>query len=657
MITRSIGKVLRGKATPLQLAMACILGSMLGFLPGYADGGVFLHAPGLLVTLFFAVLILNANLPLAALSAMIAKLVSLAVMPVTFEVGRFLLDGPTQPLFQTAINAPVLALFGFEYYATTGGLALGLVFGLIMAVFSIRLVRSFRARMSKLEAGSEAYKKYAKKWWVKVLTFVLIGGNKGKRTYAELNQKMIGNPIRPLGVVGVILIIGLGLIINALARDEIVTATLRRSLEMANGATVDVDNAKLDMRGGTLVITGLAMADPAALDTDIFRAGRLEADVSGRDMLRKRITLDRVVATDTYTGETRKIRGVLTRRPPPPPPAPEPGQKGLDDYLEDAKRWKERLAQIKDWLDHVDKQGDPDAGPGAKRETLRERLAREVREKGYTRVAATHLVEGAPTVLIREMLVEGLRSKPLAGRTEPEMLDVRAENISTQPWLVAESTRISVRARSENLLLDAVLNSLSGAGGESTIALAYRGMPAEHLSRQLKVKEPQALQGGTIDFSSSGTLARGGRIHLPLNVTIRDTTVSVPRLGSAPVAELVLPLGVGGYLNNPRILWDQAAFADALGKAGASELSGRVRAEAQKQIDKVTGELTAKVDEKVGELKGQATEKVTSLIGDRIPGGDGEKPAESVEEVKEKVEEKVTEEIKRALPGLLNPRR
>jgi uncharacterized protein (TIGR03546 family) len=673
IFTRSIGKVLRGKATPLQLAMACVLGSAIGFLPGYADGAIFLHAPGLVISLALAVIILNANLPLAALVGAGAKLLSLALMPVSFAVGRFLLDGPTQPLFAKAINAPVLAFFGFEYYATTGSLVMGVAFGLVMAVVVIALMRSFRSRMAKLEEGSEAFKKYASKLWVRVLTFVLIGGNKGKRTYAELNARKYGLPVRPLGIVFAGLVIGLGLIVNALARDEIVTAMLRRGLESANGATVDVGQARLDLRSGQLVVTGLAMADPEQLETDLFRAARVEADVSGRDLLRKRIALDRVVATDAYTGEKRQIPGRRLRTAPPAPPEPrQPGDKTLEDYLAQAEVWKDRLRQAKRWLDELERSRDSQGEP-QRQETLRERLAREVREKGYARVAATHLIEGAPTVYIREMLVDGLRSRPLPGRTEPEILDVRGEHLSSQPWLVKDSARLTVRSRSDLLSFSALFAGLSTGGGDSTIALTYRGLPADVIGGQLKIKDARPLSGGTIDFSTDGTLSRGSEINLPFNVVIRDTTVAVPRLGSAPISELALLVGVIGRLDDPRVIWDQAAFADALGKAGANELASRVRAEAQQALDQATARVNQQVEQKKEELTQKAGEKVTELVGDRLPGvslpgvnlpglapkqpaGEGgetkpeEKPAE-------KIEERVGDEIRKNLPRLLPPRR
>ncbi len=61
MITRKIGKVIRGNATPAQLMLACLLGSALGFMPGFAQ------APGLILLLAVALIILNGNLAVAVL--------------------------------------------------------------------------------------------------------------------------------------------------------------------------------------------------------------------------------------------------------------------------------------------------------------------------------------------------------------------------------------------------------------------------------------------------------------------------------------------------------------------------------------------------------------------------------------------------------------
>ena len=86
LFTRKIGKILRGKATPLQITMACVLGSMIGFVPGFMNG------PGLMIALILLLVILNANLAVALAIGTLAKLLGLALMPVSFQIGRVLLD-------------------------------------------------------------------------------------------------------------------------------------------------------------------------------------------------------------------------------------------------------------------------------------------------------------------------------------------------------------------------------------------------------------------------------------------------------------------------------------------------------------------------------------------------------------------------------------
>ena len=133
----------------------------------------------------------------------------------------------------------------------------------------------------------------------------------------------------------------------------------RSGLETWNGATVDVDSVELDLAAGRLAVSGLAMADPNALGTDLFRAARLEADVGTEDLLRKKIVIDRLVVVDGATGASRSNPGALVGPPPAPAPPTEeetsggvldPG-KSLEDYLADAEVWKERLAQVREWLE------------------------------------------------------------------------------------------------------------------------------------------------------------------------------------------------------------------------------------------------------------------------------------------------------------------
>lgn len=305
MITRKIGKIVRGKATPFQVSSAAVLGATLAFLPAFDQ------AAGLYVLLAAALLVLNANLGVAVLVAVPAKLVSLAALPVSFAIGRALLDGPLAPLFRWLVNAPISAYFGLEYYVTTGGLALGLLFGAATAWLLVTALTRLRETFAGLERDSERFWELTRKRWVKVTTFVFLGG-RGKKSYEEIMRKRVGNPVRPFGVVAILIFFAFTLAFRSLLASSYLANALQSTLERTNGATVDVAGLDLDIGRGHLRIEGLAMADRDSLDRDVFRGMTFEADVSTTDLLRKRFTLEKLVIEQASSGKPRSVRGKRT---------------------------------------------------------------------------------------------------------------------------------------------------------------------------------------------------------------------------------------------------------------------------------------------------------------------------------------------------------
>lgn len=598
MITRKIGKLLRGDATPFQLFSAAILASLIGFMPG------FMQAPGLLVVFLALLVVLNANLGLAALVGGLAKLVSLLLMPVTFKVGYFLLDGPTSGFFQSMINAPVLALFGFEHYVTTGGLAMGLIFGLVVGSIVVRLLGRFRRKVVDLEKNSERFQKYASKFWVRFLMFVFVGKRHKAESYEALLSKRIGKPIRPVGVVLVVLLGVLAVLVQLFASKPIVTMIAQRSLEHANGATVDLEEADLNLKENRFTIKGLAMADPNALDTDLLRADLIEADLSGVNLLKKRLQIDRLVLSNASQGEKRSAPGHLVGPPPRPTPKAEkpvdlPDAKTIEDYIQKAKEWKERLAQVKEWLEKISGPEEAPSGeqaPGETRETLRERLEREIREKGYALVKADHLIEGSPTLTISELTAEKVRVAQLEGET----VDVTGKNLSTQPRLLGKTPEVRIKSSSGDLNFDVVLGALGETNAQNTLSFSYRGLPTDQVVSDLKFAGGKPVQGGTMDVAFDGTWQNqnGVYVDLPLNVTLHDATLSLPNLSPTQVSELSFPIRVKGPLDNPAIQVEGKALSDSLVQAGIS----RAKAEATQQLkEKVNEELGGKAGEAIGE--------------------------------------------------------
>ncbi len=617
MLTRKIAKIIRGKVTPLQLTFACLLGALIGFLPGLTQG------PGLLLALLAVLVVLNANLWIATLAAALGKLLSLLLMPIQFEAGRLLLDGPTSAVFRSLINTPVVAWFGLDYYTVTGGLLLGLVVGLALSFVVVALVTGTRRKLAAMEQSSAIAEKLSRSKPAKFVLWVLVGG-KGKESFERLSRRKVGNPIRPIGVALVALAGALGGVVWVFAQEPIVTAVMKNGLERANGATVDLDSADLDLGAGTLRVSGLAMADPEALSTDLLRAETLTADLGTRDLLTRRIAFDLIELAEASSGETRARPGRLVRPRPEPaePPTDDAGEaKTIEDYIEQAELWRDRLAQAREWLEKVNTKGDgtsadPDAPQG---ETLRDRLRREVAAKGYTRVRAEHLIEGAPTVLVREVRIDGMTVADLPG----EVFDVRGSMLSTQPSLVADgSPAMSVTSRSGAIAGDIRIGARPGEA--SRLSFVRKGLSGDRVGSMLAVDglsdgEPP-ISGGTVDLAFASALD-GILIDGTIDATLVGTTLALA--GSRTrVDSLVLPIGVRGPIDGPRVSFSDEALADALVAAGKAELANRVRGE----VDRAVGDALEKSG--VGE---EIKKRAGGLLGGVLGGSKDEDKDEDEE--------------------------
>jgi len=621
--TRSIGKFLRGKATPVQVGMSCILGSLLAFAPG------FMTAPGLLISIIFLLLILNANLFLALVIAGLGKIVALLLTPVTFEVGRMLLDGPAQPVFRSAINAPVLAWFGLEYYTVSGGIAMGLVIGLVLSVIIIKVLGAFRKSMSKLEKGSSAYQRYAARRTTKIVAWVFFGSGHGKKTYDEIMARRLGLPIRPMGVVIVAVLAGGVYLARTMLSEELVRTTMQRTLVFANGATVDIESVKLDFTQGTMSVRGLAIADAADLERDLFKAGVLEAQVSTRDLLRKRMTVDLIQVSDAFSGTMRETPGVLIGRERKPEPEDTEG-KTLEEYFRDAEKWYERLRQVERWLERLAKKDD-ETEKTDKDKTLKERLEEQILAMGYNKVRAEHLVEGSPTLLVRRVVVEGLIVEGFPG----DPFDILALNISTDPSKVDEAVSLDLGARSQTLAFAFSLGEASRAGGENRLKFVRTGIDSEKFVAQLLPatldQVTKVIAGGRLDFSLDGTftLAGGVRLDAPLIANLRDPILMLPRpLEPTRIQNLPVTIGVRGPLSAPRLDVDTDALMRTLEASGMDVARALVENEGRKLIDGAL-DRSGLGDEINRALGGGAADAIGDLLGRprRDPGQtDGQTP-------------------------------
>lgn len=620
-MSRTIGAAIRGGQTPLQMFLTCVVGGMIGFMPP------FMQAPALVILLIILLAILNTNFFIVGIVALLTKLVSLFTMPIVFEIGRFLIDGPTSGLFKVLINGPVTALMGLEYYAITGGMVFGAVVGLVIGFIFVKLLNAFWAGMSKLE-DKDMYQKFTSNKPMKFMSWVLLGGGP-KEGYSKLKEKRIGNPIRVLGVVFSVLLVGLVVILYQFFSEPIIMASLKSGLEEANGASVDIRKAEVNLKENRMVIEGLAMTDPNDLHRDLLRAEKIEADISGADLLRKRFRLDQVVVTDATQGAKRSSPGyhignreTSTTRTDEPA---EDGEKTIDDYIADAKEWKQKLEQAREWLEKIsgpeeegEQQGQPDI---ADEESFEEWLDREIALRGYGNVRAIHHIEGAPTLLISKLQVNRMKTEVLTDET----IDLEGENLSTHPHLVADPPRIRVKSSGDSILANAMIGGSAGGTRASKLDFKWVGLKVDEVLPKLLGFDEPVFKGGTIDISTKGLFdpSGKGRIEFPFETVFRDTTINLPQLGETLIEQLALPLGVEGPVANPRIKFNEDDLVRALTDAGKSELAAKLQGEADKYVKKATSEVTKLVNKEIGEaatklLGENAAETLNSQLGENL---------------------------------------
>ncbi|MDP6409680.1 MAG: hypothetical protein QGI46_09910 [Planctomycetota bacterium] len=653
LITRRIGRIVRGKATPFQLLAATLVTAELMFVPGLT------RAPGLVVALGALLLCVNANLPLALLLAGPLRLAALALLPLSFAVGRFLLDGPTRGLFERAVDAPGLAWCGLDHYATSGGVVVGAAVGLLGGLVLVRTLSGLRRKLAGLERDSDAYQRLTGGLVARLFLFLFVGGSRGKLDWETLAERRLGNPIRPAGLILVLLgAVGAFSAQGALG-ESVLTAELRRGLEELNGATVDLAGASLDLARGSLTLRDLALADPDDLERDLFRAATLNVDCSTRDLLRRRLRVERVLVAGASQGERRERAG--ERFAPPPPPAREtprderPGTTGLEDHLSDARLWRARLQTLRRWLERLapreDNRETPEGtAPPASGETLAERLEREVHERGYAAVRAPHLSREGPRVHVSELIVEELRLAALGERS----LRISALDLSSDPELLERAPRLSAVSDDGDLRLELDLGAPAAGGESGRVLFTWHSIPAAHATGALARDGHAPFSGGTLDLTLDGRWSpRGiGHLDLPLEIVLHDTLL---RLGSgeeARVERLAFGIGLSGPLDELALEVDGEALADALVQAGADALADALRERADEARAELEGRAQEAVDEAREELREQAAEAIEQARGELREQTDG-----AVEEAVEEAREELGERADELLEGLLDDRR
>ncbi len=585
---RKIGALLRGNTTPFHVITACLLGAMLGFIPSFAN------SPALCILFLLLLIVLNANLFLAATIIIFTKGISLIIEAISFDLGYMLHNSPMHGLFRWLANTPVTAWFGFEYYQTSGALLIGAVLGLVAGIIITLVIHSFRTTMAGLEENSKKFKEFTNRKSSRLVMFIFLGSGKGtKQSYQDLTRKKVGNPIRVIGLILVLVICVVVYLNLALFTNGIAHILVKDKLEQLNGATVDIDQVNIDLSESVFEIKGLAMADPSDLGKDLLRVSRATGDISASAFLTKRAVIEDIQCTGASHGQERKSPGRLIKKTKEPDISEQPVEgegdlsvETVEKYLKEAKEWKERLRKLRDYFPEEAPKEAEGGGAGDTSRDRHEDLKQISKRLGYHNVKNASIVESSPTILIENIFVDSIRTAALKGET----LGVKLKSISTQPWLVDSPPSIKVASSAGTFNISFLLGRCSSPNSSNLIRANIRNLKTDDIMAHLKKLKEISLSGGETQLRIAGHISGRDPIDIRMDTVLSDPIVQVRGNEPVKVRKIPLVINIQGTMDNPRIAFNRKDLLEALG----SELKGQLKAQIKERAVGKAEELLEK---------------------------------------------------------------
>ena len=553
-------------STPAQLLLVSVLGFILGFIPGFA------YAPLLFVLTILLVLILRVNIGLFVLIAFLAKALSFPLEFVSFTLGRWLLDGFTQPVFKAAANTPVLAYAGFDYYLVAGAFVLSIVLGIAFGVFIAKSYKKFVDKMAGVQAGSELYQKLTSKLIVKIGSRIVFGKNIAKVDWKKIQARKFRQPIRLWGLIVVVVLVAAIALAPKILETAMVSNIIKQQLTKVNGATVDYSSMNLNLSDAKLEINGLGAADPENLAKDRFYAKSISASMDIRGLLTKQIALKNVVVDGVSLEHPRYSNGVLygSEAVAPISTSDDSAQKTIDNINKAGANFEQ--ADIAKIAKNAEKTADAAKSiksgvemlsnfRSSKTDENDKPVAKEVKSEakvyGYANVRNESLRDQAPSFAIANMDIKGFKNDGVE-------YNATITNLSTNPALLAKPTQIHIQSTSnKDVDLDLMMSNQGGV--DNTVKFDFENLGGDFLKGLtiqgvgIDADSVNVSGTGTWDFSGVNNIA----FNIPLQLKLNNVGINLSKM-KQKVSDLTLKATLSGDLNNVGFGIDTSNLKDIL---------------------------------------------------------------------------------------------
>ena len=556
-IIRKIGKMLRGGAGKKEIFLGALCGVLIGFNP----------VSGLMLSLaILMALLLNANIGFTLLGVALGKLLSLALAPISFHTGYFMIHNMgLEGFFTTLANAPVVALMNLDVYAMIGSLPFSMIIGIAFGMFMSTTVTKVREQMVKAGEHEKVGKAVDSKF-AKFLMWLVFGKQKISTTDVLAKESPL---LRKSGLILVGSVLVLGLLLNFLLLDVFLKKSIQSSIGKETGAEVNIGKARLSLAGGELKLRGLEVVDPDKLTHNLLQLDTLTADMSISDLLRKTYTIDLLAGStlqrDVLRDKPGKLLEAKSKKKKDEKPADEKESgKSLETYFAKAGEWKEQGGKVTEYLQKRKENAEAIA-KGEKPKASKEAALALAKKVGYLKATADLVARRAAWTIHRIEIDNVLLGGDLPAQ------NFQALELSSHPELNGLPTTFALTPEGATEPTAKVTLRFDDPAAAHEVMVTMKGIA---LDGETSGSFPVDLNDGKADISANGTFTTDA-LNVPFVLFAHDL--------KAEIDELEIEGELGGTLAAPRVSIDYDKLKSALAAAGKKKLTDR----ADKEMDKL----------------------------------------------------------------------
>lgn len=635
---RKVLKILKSSLSPSQIAFAFALGIFAGLPPM----GLHVIIPITLALLF------RLSFSAFLLSMGLFKLLSFALAPASYAIGRALLDSQSlYGLWRTVSYLPVLAPMGLNRYLLLGSEVISLALAVPVFFLVRTLVIKYRRSFSAWVAGWKISQRLRGRRFVRFLRWLIAGGE----AKYELAKPPWGpfRYVRKEMLIALPILYGICYLLAALIVPFFAGRIATSAASFIIGGEVQVEESSFNLFSGQLLLSELSVQDPGRPEENVLVIPTLTLDAGMLALLEKKVVFNAVKIDEVHLHVVREEDGTLN----------------VDDFTqgwnaEGYLKWAAQYADKVDWLTILRKFAEYLLQPGSKKP--RADLSRYAGGRAFPPFKPTFAVEELEIGRLH-LTLEDVRD-PGEGLPPITALEVEIENLA----LPARLNRDPVAFRLWGKLGDdpdsafsvsAVLDDrgevpfhryqleLREVDLARLTALYATTLPVEVLSGRATLTAELAVSGGEVKGEVSLVLSglqlaeREGRTLFGLSPELSAAAVEGLNRYAADLP-IVLGFAVDGPAAAPRLRGERPLLEIArqgLIMAGRRELAGAIE-ELGARIDLLGpgGEIPLSGD--YAELKKQVEEAAARLI----QGAAGRA-----------VPSELSETLKRLLQGILQP--